>query len=120
MEDAKLLKGIFYCVRWVGGCPPAVFQADSVNRYQTMMNFVSLRGSLAEKRYFKHQIVKVVDCKSHNINHLWEVLKDVVGNNSISSEVIELVHKLKKKRKKESFETHIDVFFSSLDVIAVV
>lgn len=80
--------------------PKAVFQADNVNRYSTMMNFIPLRGSLAEKRYFRHQLVKVVDYKSRNINLLWEALKDVVGSNSNSSEVIELVHKFKKKKKK--------------------
>lgn len=90
--------------------PKAVFQADNVNRYSTMMNFIPLRGSLAEKRYFRHQLVKVVDYKSRNINLLWEALKDVVGSNSNSSEVIELVHKFKKKKK--SFETCIDFFFS--------
>lgn len=63
------------------------------------MNFIPLRGSLAEKRYFRHQLVKVVDYKSRNINLLWEALKDVVGSNSNSSEVIELVHKFKKKKK---------------------
>lgn len=73
------------------------------------MNFIPLRGSLAEKRYFRHQLVKVVDYKSRNINLLWEALKDVVGSNSNSSEVIELVHKFKKKKK--SFETCIDFFF---------
>lgn len=82
---------VFLCGSLHGGCkatkgdillcemgwwlPTAVFQADSVNRYQAMMNFISLGGSLAEKQYFRHQIVKVVDYKSRNINHLWEALK---------------------------------------------
>jgi len=73
--------------------PKAVFQLCSVNRYQAMMNFVSVRDFSVVKWYLRHWLVKLVDCKSLNINHLWEVLKDIVGNNSNSSEVIELVHK---------------------------